>query len=323
MRAVVCSAFGPPEALTLSELPPAELRPGQVRIRVEAAGVNFVDALMVQGLYQIKPPLPYVPGGEGVGVVSELGPDVTDRALGDRVVFSAPRAFATEVVAPAAGLVPAPPGLTVGQAGSFVQSYLTAWFALVERARLAAGSTLLVLGAGGGVGLAAVDLARALGITVVAAASTPEKLELARARGAAHLVDTTRESVKDRVKELTEGRGVDAAYDPVGGALAEQALRALGEDGQLLVIGFAAGEIPRLPANQVLLRNRRVTGVDLGGWVARRPGEAARMLASLGEHLATGTLDPVEPTAYPLAETGRALRDLLDRKVAGKAVVTP
>ena len=297
--------------------------PGQVRIAVTAAGVNFVDGLFVQGLYQIKPPTPFVPGGEVAGVVSEVGAGVTTHAVGDRVFTSTGLGgFTSELVWPAKRVFHTPDALTDGQAATFVQSYGTAWFALHHRARMQAGETLLVLGAGGGVGLAAVDVGHSLGLHVIAGASSADKRAIAIAHGAESVIDTSSEDVKTRAKELSGG-GVHAVYDPVGGALAEAGLRSLRDDGQLLIIGFAAGEIPRLPANQILLRNRRVTGVDWGGWVSTHQVENEALLGDVLAAITRGELHPVEPKAYALADVAVALADQLDRNVTGKSVLLP
>ncbi len=297
-----------------------------------ASGVNFVDGLFVEGRYQVKPPLPFVPGGEIAGVVTELGEGVAEAAaseggprlaVGDRVLASVGLGgFADEVVVPARQAVPAPARLSDGQAATFVQSYLTGWFALRERAHARDGQWMLVLGAGGGVGLAAVDIGRALGLQVIGAASSPGKRAAATAAGAVATIDTSSEDVKTRARELSGG-GVDLVYDPVGGDLSEQGLRSLGENGQLIVIGFASGSIARLPANQVLLRNRRVTGVDWGAWAGRHPTENRKMLNDVLARIEAGDLRPIEPATYPLADVARALTDLASRRVTGKVALVP
>ena len=323
MREVVCRSFAPLDRLVIEERPSPELLGGPVRVRVTAAGVNFVDALLVQGLYQIKPPLPFVAGGESVGVVTELGTGVTVPAIGDRVLItSGVGGFATEMVAPADRVWIVPPSLTDGQAATFMQSYMTAYFALVNRAGMQPGQWLLVLGAGGGVGLAAVDVGRSLGLQVIAAASSAEKRAVAESRGAAAVIDSSTENVKRRAREIS-GDGVDAVYDPIGGALGEESLRSLRDDGQFIVIGFASGTIPKLPANHVLLRNRRVTGVDWGGWVAKNPQANQEMVAKVLAMIAAGALDPVEPVSYPFDEAARALADQQNRNVVGKAILVP
>ena len=330
---IECAAFGPIEDLRVVERESPTLQPGQVRVAVSAAGVNFVDGLFVQGLYQIKPPTPFVPGGEVVGRVSEIGSDVDGPAVGDRVFANVGLGgFASEVVVSPRQLVAIPDALSDGQAATFMQSYLTGWYALTVRAGAAAGDTMLVLGAGSGVGLAAVDIGAALGLRVIAAASTPEKRALAESRGAMAAIDNSAldaAGIKDAAKafaasfdDRADRGGVDLVYDPVGGEVGEVALRALGENGQYLVIGFVAG-IPRLPANQVLLRNRRVTGVDWGAWVGRNQEANRVLLAEVVARIATGDLDPVEPVTYPLSEASRALRDLAERRIAGKVALVP
>jgi len=323
VREVVCRSFGPLDDLLIEERESPELAAGQLRVRVTAAGVNFVDALLVQGLYQIKPPLPFVAGGESVGVVTEVSADVTSPVVGDRVLItSGLGGFATEMVAPANRVFVVPDSLTDGQAATFMQSYMTAYFALVNRARMQAGQWLLVLGAGGGVGLAAVDVGRVLGLKVIAAASSADKRAVATSRGATAVIDSSSEDVKLRARELS-GDGVDGVYDPVGGKLGQECLRALRDDGQFLVVGFASGDIPKLPANHVLLRNRRVTGVDWGGWVSRNPEANQQMVRDVFAMIVSGRLRPVEPVSYPFEDAARALADQQQRRVVGKAVLVP
>ncbi len=324
MRVVSCQSFAPVDQLVVEEQPPSVCGPGMVRIAVSACGVNYVDGLIVQGLYQLKPVLPFVPGGEVAGTVVEVGEGVTSHAVGDRVFATTGLSggYASEVVIQAFRAIHTPDALTDGQAATFVQSYCTAWFALHHRARAQAGEWLLVLGAGGGVGLAAVDVGRSMGLQVIAAASSEDKRELARAAGAVAVIDTSAEDVKVRAKELSDG-GVHHVYDPIGGAMAEAGLRALREDGQLLIIGFTSGEIPRLPANQILLRNRRVTGVDWGGWTFTHAVENQQLLADVVAAVADGRLHPVQPRSYPLADVAAALSDQLERRVVGKTVLVP
>jgi len=329
MRAVVCRELGPPSSLEVAEVDPPEVRAGGVVVDVEAAGVNYVDALFVQGRYQIKPPLPFTPGSEIAGTVSAVGDGVTDVAIGDRVLVSCGLGgFAEQVCVSAASVSPIPAALDSARAAAFGQSYCTALFALRDRAHLQAGETVLVLGAGGGVGLATIDVARALGAHPIGAASTEAKRAAAVAAGAEAVIDTTTESVKDRsreiARELTDASstGVDLVLDPVGGELAEPALRAMGEGGRFLVIGFASGTIPALPANQVLLRNRSVVGVDWGAWALHHGDEQRALLTTLLELVEVGSLRPPAPTAYPLERVGAALDDLLGRKVVGKVVLT-
>jgi len=326
MRAVICKELGPLENLSLEEVPTPPLLNGNVRLRVLASGVNYVDGLLIQGKYQIKPPTPFIPGMEVVGEVIECSDDVSADLLGKRVLANVGfGGFATEAVVRADRVINIPDTLSTGQAASFLQSYLTGWFALTRRAHISVESSakreqwMLVLGAGSGVGLAAVDIGTALGLRVIAAASSQEKRDLALARGASAVIDSSSEDVKERAKEISGG-GVDVLYDPVGGSLGETCLRALGEDGQYLVIGFVGG-IPQLPANQVLLRNRRVIGVDWGAWAGRHPQENAQLLEEVLAKIATNHLCPVEPQVYSLSEAAVALKDLEERRVAGKVVL--
>ena len=324
MRVVSCNSFGPVDQLVVSEQPSVPLGAGQVRVAVTACGGNFVDAPIVQGLYQLNPVLPFVPGGEIAGVVSEVGEGVTTHQVGARVFATTGLSggFTGEAVLPAFRAFHTPDALTDAQAATFVQSYCTAWFALHLRAKAQAGEWLLVLGAGGGVGLAAVDVGRAMGLRVIAAASSAAKRDLALAHGAEAVIDTSTEDVKVRAKELSDG-GVHHVYDPVGGPLAEAGLRSLRDDGQLLVIGFAGGEIPKLPANQILLRNRRVTGVDWGGWTVTHGAENIQLLSDVIDAAAKGHIHPVEPRSYPLADVSQALADQLERRAVGKSVLLP
>ncbi|MEI8321770.1 MAG: NADPH:quinone oxidoreductase family protein [Actinomycetes bacterium] len=326
MRAVICKELGPLENLSFEEVPTVPLLSGHIRLRVLASGVNYVDGLLIQGKYQIKPPTPFIPGMEVVGEVIECFEDVAQTLLGQRVLANIGfGGFATEAVVRADRAIAIPDTLTTGQAASFLQSYLTGWFALTRRAHISVESTagkdqwMLVLGAGGGVGLAAVDIGVSLGLKVIAAASSQEKRELAVARGASAVIDSGSEDVKERAKEISGG-GVDILYDPVGGTLGETCLRALGEDGQYLVIGFVGG-IPQLPANQILLRNRRIIGVDWGAWAGRNPQGNAELLQEVLKKIADKELCPVEPQVYLLSEAATALIDLEERRVAGKVVL--
>ena len=305
------------------ERPSPATPPGFVRVAVRAAGVNFVDGLMVEGRYQVKPPLPYVPGGELVGTVVEVGDGVEAPRVGERVcALTFVGAFAEEVVIPAVAAVPAPVSLDDARAATFLQSYCTAWFALRHRAgvRDGDGRSLLVLGAGGGVGLAAVDVAAAAGLRVLAAASTEDKRALARSLGALDVVDTANEDLKQRARAFADG-GVDLVYDPVGGALAEAALRAVAPNGNYLVVGFAAGDIPKIPANLVLLTNRSLVGVDWGAWSMRNPLDNLTMVREICAAIDRGELHPVAPVEYPFDEAPTALADQVERRVTGKAAV--
>ncbi|MEV4897184.1 NADPH:quinone oxidoreductase family protein [Nonomuraea sp. NPDC055795] len=303
MKAIVCTEYGKP--VELVEAPDPVPGPGQVLIEVEAAGVNFVDGLMVRGGYQIRPPLPFTPGYEVAGRTPDGTRVLAITGLGG---------FASHVLVHAAQAVPLPDHLDAARAAAFAQSHCTALFALRERAGLRPGERVLVLGAGGGVGLAAVQVAKALGADVLAAASSAAKREVAIRAGADEAVGY------DDLKATARAWGVDVAVDPVGGALSEQALRALRERGRLLVVGFASGEIPRLPANQVLLRSRSVMGLDWGAWSMTHAAENRAMLEEL---LAMPGIDPVAPQVRPLEQAGQAMADLVERRVTGKIVLVP
>jgi NADPH2:quinone reductase len=325
VRALLCRSFAPLDQLTVEELPDPVAGPGQVVVDVEAAGANFVDALLVQGLYQIKPPLPFTPGMEVAGRVSSVGAGVEGLAVGDRVLgTSFFGGYASRVVLAAAAVVPVPTGLTPGQAAGLVQSYATMLFALTRRTSVAPGEWVAVLGAGGGIGLATVDLAKALGANVVACASSPEKLAAAEAAGADATVAYDDDGVdpKAAIREATGG-GADVLVDPIGGPKAEAGLRALRWMGRFVVIGFAAGDIPRIPLNQVLLNNRTVVGIDWGAWTMRDPAGNRALLDELLAMAADGRVTPVEPQPYPLESAALALADLQGRQVAGKVVIVP
>lgn len=315
VRRVVCAEFGPLENLAVVEEPDLVPADGQVVIDVEAAGVNYVDGLIVQGKYQIKPPLPFTPGMEVAGTV---------RGTGERVL-AVPwfGGYASQVAVPTEAAFPVPDGVTMGQAATLVQSYATALFALTRRTKVAPGEWVAVLGAGGGVGLATVDVSKALGAKVVACASSADKLDAARAAGADATVayEDGGVDLKAAIREVTGG-GADVVFDPVGGAKAEAALRALRWNGRYVVIGFASGEIPRLPANQVLLNNRTVVGVDWGAWTGRDREGNNDLIRELLALVADAKLHPVEPTAYPLDDVATCLRDLEERRLLGKAVLT-
>jgi len=323
MRAVVCHEFAPIDQLIIEERPDPSPGPGQVVVAVRAAGVNFVDGLFVQGKYQIKPTLPFTPGGEVAGDIVAVGDGVDGLAVGDRVL-AMPwlGGFASHVELAAGGVVPIPGDLTYGQAAALVQSYGTMLFSMTRRMQVRAGEWVLVLGAGGGIGLAAIDVARHLGAHVIAAASSDDKLAAAKAAGAEATIAYEHEDLKTRAREISGG-GVDVVVDPVGGSFADAALRALGWMGRYLVIGFAGGPIPTLLANQVLLNNRTVVGVDWGAWTMRDPAGNRELLAELMRLAGSGELHPVEPTEYPLADVVRALTDLQQRRVAGKVVLVP
>jgi NADPH2:quinone reductase len=323
VRVVVCRELGPLDNVVIEERDPPVPGPGQVVVDVRAAGVNYVDGLICQGRYQMKPAVPYVPGGELAGVVSAVGDGVTQVQVGQRVMaMTGFGAFAEKVAVAAPSLNSVPDALACSQAAAFIQSYSTAWFALTRRVTVGEGDWVLVLGAGGGIGLAAVDVAVALGAHVVAAASTEEKLESARRMGAGVTVAYEHEDLKTRVRELSGG-GVDVVVDPVGGRHSEPALRATKTFGRFCVIGFASGPIASVPLNQVLLNNRSVVGVDWGAWAMREPGNNWEMLDELIGMVESGRLHPVDPTERPLEEAAAVMASLLDRTMTGKVVLVP
>lgn len=323
MHAVVCTELGPPSNLTVEARPDPTPGDGEVVVDVEAAGVNYVDGLFVAGEYQIKPPLPFVPGNEIAGTIRAVGDGVTRYSIGDRVLASVGLGgFATAVVARPNALAHVPDQMSSAAAAAFTQSYCTVAFALGRRANLVAGETMLVLGAAGGVGMAAIQYGKALGATVIAAASSDERLERCTAAGADLTINYSNEDLKTVAREASGG-GVDVVFDPVGHDLTEPALRAMGEFGRLCIIGFARGDIPKLPTNQVLLRNRSVVGVDWGAWGMAHPREQRVLLADTLAMVETGRLTPPEPTSYPLDRVADALSDLLEHRLVGKAVLVP
>lgn len=324
MRALTCTAYAEPEALTVQTLPDPTPGPGEVVLDVRAAGVNYPDALMVMGQYQVKPPLPFTPGAEAAGVISAVGEGVQGLQVGQRVVaFTGTGAFAEKLLAPAQAVMPLPDGLAFDVAAGLPLAYGTSMHALSDRAGLKAGETLLVLGAAGGVGLAAVMIGKALGARVIAAASTGEKLELCRQHGADETLNYSSEDLRTRLKELTGGKGPDVIFDPVGGDLAEPAFRSIGWGGRYLVVGFAGGEIPRLPLNLPLLKGASLVGVFWGEFARRDPRGNARNLRQLASWVGDGTVRPLVSERYPLERAPEALRALLERRVTGKVVVTP
>ncbi len=323
MRAVVCHGLGPLETLVTEEQRGPTPGEGQVVVDVRAAGVNFVDGLICQGRYQIKPDTPFVPGSEIAGQVSAVGPGVTGVSVGDRVIaFVGFGGFADQAVVPALSLVRMPGNLDFARGASLIQSYATMLFTLTCRTALAPGEWVLVLGAGGGVGLAAIDVATALGGRVIAAASTPDKLEAARSMGAEATIAYEEEDLKARARELSGG-GVDVVVDPVGGRHSEPALRATRHLGRFCVIGFASGPIASVPLNQVLLNNRTLVGVDWGGWTFTDPLGNRDLIARLMAMVGAGQLHPVEPASFPLEEAAAVMTGLIDRTIGGKAVLAP
>jgi NADPH2:quinone reductase len=323
MRAVVCHEIGAFDRLEVEEVPTPEPGPGQVRLAIRAAGASYVDALLVAGRYQFPVEAPFVPGAEVAGEIDALGDGVEGWRLGDRVLASVGAGgFAERVVVSARQLIGLPAEIDFARGASFLQVYGTAWFTFTRRTEVRPGEVVLVTGAGGGVGLAAIDVARSLGARVIAVASSEEKRALALSMGAEAAIDSSCEDIKARARELTDGAGVDVVYDVVGGEISEAALRALRFDGRFCVIGFTGG-IGRIPLNLVLLNNRTVVGVEWGGWVMRFRDENRAMIDEVVEAIADGRLHPVAPIERPLQEAGEALTDLLERRAVGKLVVVP
>jgi NADPH2:quinone reductase len=329
MKAVLCKQYGPPDSLVLEDVPSPKPDAGQVVISVKAAGVNFPDVLIIQNKYQFRPPLPFSPGGEVAGIVKELGEGVTNVKVGDRVIGSTGwGGFAEEAVAPAARCIPFPSNIDFIQASAFVMTYGTSHHALKDRAHLKAGETLLVLGAAGGVGLAAVEIGKVMGARVVAAASTQEKIDLCVKHGAdagivypqGPLDRDAQKKLSDDFKKVLGGDGANVIYDGVGGDYAEPALRTIAWEGRYLVVGFPAG-IPSLPLNLTLLKGCQIVGVFWGAFTAREPKRNQENLAELMRWVKEEKLKPYVSKTYPLARAADALNDMAARKVMGKVVL--
>ncbi len=322
MKAILCKEYGLPETLVMEEIPALQAGKGEVVIQVKACGVNFPDALIIQGLYQFKPSLPFSPGSDVAGIVTQVGEGVKRLKVGDEVVAMLMNGgFAEEVIAPAAVCVPKPKEMSFVNAASFMMVYGTSYHALKDRAKIQPGETLLVLGASGGVGLTAVELGKIMGARVIAAASTDEKLALCKQYGADELINYTTENLKNRVKELTGGKGADVVYDPVGGPYSNPALRATGWEGRFLVVGFAAGEIPKIPLNLALLKGCQIVGVFWGAFARKEARKNMQNMAQLIKWFVDGTVKPHIHAIYSLEETSQAIRELMDRKARGKVVV--
>ncbi|SHJ58914.1 NADPH2:quinone reductase [Roseomonas rosea] len=322
MRAVLCREYGPPSTLRVEVLPDPVPAPGQVLLRVEASGVNFPDTLIIEGRYQQKPPMPFVPGAEVCGIVAAQGEGVTWPALGTRVAAVITHGgFAEAVAVDAAKCVPVPEGVPPDAAAALCLAYGTVLHALEDRGALKAGETLLVLGASGGVGLAAIQIGRLLGARVIAAASSEEKLAACREAGAEGLIDYSRENWREGIRALTEGKGPDVVFDPVGGAFTEPAIRSIAWRGRYLIVGFAAGEIPRMPLNLVLLKNCAVTGVFYGEFARREPERNREILQRLFRWVAEGRLAPAVSRRLPLEGAAEALEMLAGRRATGKLVL--
>lgn len=323
MRAVLCKEWGGPEKLTVEEIPAPPLREGAVRVAVHAAGVNFADLLLIAGQYQEKPAFPFIPGGEVAGVVSEVGPGVHELKAGDRVMaLTGLGGYAEEAVAEADRVFRIPDRMDFAAGAGFPVAYGTSHGALEWRARLQAGEWLLVLGAAGGVGLSAVEIGKAMGSRVIACASGPEKLAIVQQHGADHLIDYSREDIRGRVKAITEGHGADVIYDPVGGDAFDVALRSIAWGGRIVVIGFASGRVPQIPANIVLVKNIDVVGFYWGSYQAHKPELIGTSFTQLFAWFREGKLKPRVSAQFDLAEAAHGLELLHKRKATGKIVLT-
>ena len=322
LRALLIHEFGGPEKLFLGEIDLADPGPGQIKVAIHACGLNFADTLVIQGLYQEKPPFPFGPGMEIAGEVIALGEGVTNVKIGDRVAAMCGHSgFAEEVLVDAMMALPLPENMDYVTGASFAVAYGTSHMALDHRARLQPGETLLVHGAAGGVGLTAVELGKLMGATVIATASTPEKLALARAYGADHLINYREESFKDRVKEITRGKGANVIYDPVGGQVFEDSVRCIAWEGRLIVIGFASGKIANFPTNLALVKNFSVVGLYWGRYGQKDPATLMGSMRQLAVWYAQGKLKPHISQTFPLEEGAAALNVLMERKAQGKVVL--
>jgi NADPH2:quinone reductase len=324
MKAVLCTRFGTPDELELADISEPKAGPGEAIVAVKAAALNFFDLLIIAGKYQHKPPFPFSPAAEFSGVVESVGAGVNSFAPGDRVIGWAGWGAAREkIVVGAAQLVKLPDNLDFDRAAGLTVTYATTLYGLRERGQLKAGETLVVLGASGGVGLAAIEIGKIMGARVIACASSDEKLAFAKAHGADETANYARDDLRDALKRLGGARGVDVVYDPVGGQYAEPALRSLGWEGRYLVIGFAAGDIPKIPLNLVLLKSCDIRGVLWGTWTLRDPEGQAALMKEIAAWCAEGKLSAHVHAAYPLSETAAALKAIAERKVMGKIVLRP
>ncbi|WP_020602560.1 NADPH:quinone oxidoreductase family protein [Spirosoma spitsbergense] len=322
MQAILCRSFGLPDTLTLEDIPSPTPVPGQVLIQTKACSLNFPDTLTIQDKYQFKPPLPFSPGSESSGVVRAVGEGVTHLKPGDRVfTFGSHGGLAEERLSDANATIPLPDGMDFVTGASTLYAYGTSYHALKDRAQLQAGETLLVLGAAGGVGLAAVELGKRMGATVIAAASTEEKLAVCRQKGAAHGINYTTEDLRQRIKDITGGKGVDVVLDPVGDQWAEPAIRSMAWRGRYLVVGFAGGEIPKIPLNLALLKGCAIVGVFWGAFTQKEAALSQQNMQEIATWVMQGKLTPHIYREYSLSEAPQALTDMMERRVIGKAVV--
>jgi len=324
MKAVLCTHFGTPDDLELADIPEPKPGPGEAVIDVKAAALNFFDLLIIAGKYQHKPPFPFSPAAEFAGIVESVGAGVRDFAPGDRVIgWTGWGAAREKIAAGAAHLVKLPQNLDFERGAGLTVTYATTLYGLRERGELKAGETLVVLGASGGVGLAAIEIGKIMGARVIACASSDEKLAFAKAHGADETVNYASEDLRDALKRLGGARGIDVVYDPVGGRYAEPALRSLGWESRYLVVGFAAGDIPKIPLNLVLLKSCDIRGVLWGAWTMRDPKGQAALMKEIAAWCAEGKLSAHVHAAYPLSETAAALKAIAERKVMGKIVLRP
>lgn len=324
MKAILCTHFGGPDDLELADIPEPVAKAGEAVVQIKAAALNFFDTLIIAGKYQHKPPFPFSPASEFAGVVESVGEGVTDMKPGDRVMGSTGWGAARErLAAPVKALVKLPNALDFDRAAGLTVIYSTTLYGLRERGAFKPGETLVVLGASGGTGLAAIEIGKIMGARVIACASSEEKLKFARAHGADATVNYASEDLREALKRLGGARGIDVVYDPVGGAYAEPALRSLGWEGRYLVIGFAAGEIPKVALNLVLLKSCDVRGVLWGAWALRDPNGQRALMTDIVRWCADGKLSAHVHAAYPLAQTAAALKAIADRKVMGKIVLHP
>ncbi len=324
MRAIVCETFSTPDSLQVSTVDTPTPGPTQVLLRIEAAGLGYVDALTVAGLYQIKPPLPFIPGNEIAGVIEGTGDKVKHLRIGQRVLASPSSGGLAEFTClDESRCTPIPEALSFDAAAGFLVNYCTAYHGLNYCGRLQEKETVLILGASGGVGVAAIDVAKAMGAYVIAAASTKKKRDACLEIGADVVINYSSKNWRDDLKEALAGKPLNVVYDPVGGEYAEPALRSLAPDGRFLVVGFAAGEIPRIPLNLTLLKRCSIIGVNWGGHISANPSEAKRVLNTLLEWVSGGKINPAAGEAFPLTGAGKAMKKMLDRKAIGKIVVHP
>lgn len=322
MKAVLCKAFGPADTLVVEDVSSPEIKKNEVLLDVHAAGINFPDTLIIEGKYQFKPSFPFSPGGEASGVISAVGEKVSHLKVGDRVMaLTGWGSCAEQIAVPAYNILPMPDVMDFTTAAAFSMTYGTAIHALKQRGALQAGETLLVLGASGGVGLAAIEIGKAMGARVIAAASSAEKLEVARQAGADELINYQDEDVRERLKTLTKGQGVDVVIDPVGGDLFETVFRSIAWSGRMLVIGFASGTIPSLPANLPLLKGAAVIGVFWGSFAQRQPQDNVANFQQLFAWFAEGKLKPLVSQTFALEDTAQAINTLAARKAVGKLVI--